>query len=79
MKKTSERQADTAIRQLLQTLTRNWEDTGVILDNYEATHSDYELCYSREYNALNAAHFALKETIDKINKQLNKSLPEAKR
>ena len=72
MRKTSERQADTAIRQLLQTLTRNWYDTGVILDNYEATHDDYELCYSREYNALNAAHFALKETIDKINYQLNK-------
>ena len=72
MRKTSERQADTAIRQLLQTLTRNWYDTGVILDNYEATHDDYELCYSKEYNALNAAHFALKETIDKINNQLNK-------
>ncbi|MCM1293681.1 MAG: hypothetical protein NC230_08910 [Bacteroides sp.] len=72
MRKTSERQADTAIRQLLQTLTRNWYDTGVILDNYEASHNDYELCYSKEYNALNAAHFALKETIDKMNKQLNK-------
>lgn len=72
MKKTSERQADTAIRQLLQTLTRNWYDTGIVLDNYEATHDDYELCYSKEYNALNAGHFALKEAIDKINNQLNK-------
>lgn len=72
MRKTSERQAEQAVRQLLATFTRNRHDTGIILDNYEATHDDHELLSSREYNALIAAHFALKEIIDKINHQLNK-------
>lgn len=72
MKKTSERQADKAVKQLLEVLTHNWYDTGVVLDNYEESHDDYELCYSKEYNALNAAHFALKETIDRINNIINK-------
>ncbi len=31
-----------AVRVLLQTLTRNWYDTGIILDEFEATHNDLE-------------------------------------
>lgn len=72
MKQASEQQAEKTIKQLLEVLTHNWHDTGIVLDNYEATHDDYELCYSKEYNALSAGHFALKEAIDKINYQLNK-------
>lgn len=72
MKQESERRADQAIKVLLQALTHNYYDTGVILDEYEATHNDAELCYSKQYNALVAGHFALKEAIDKINGQLNK-------
>lgn len=53
-------------------MERNVTDTGIILDEFEATHNDYELCYSKQYNALNAGHFALKDAIDKINDQLNK-------
>ena len=59
--------ADSALRELRQTLERNWYDTGRVMDDYEAVHDDYELCHSKTYQALNAAHFALKETIDKID------------
>jgi len=72
MKQQSERMADNAIRVLLQTLNRNVCDTGTVLDIYEETHDDYELTYSRQYQALVAGHFALKDAIDKINNQLNK-------
>ena len=72
MKQQSEQRTDRAIRLLLQTLERNVVDTGIILDKFEATHNDYELCYSKQYNALNAGHFALKDTIVKITNQLNK-------
>ena len=72
MKQKSEQRTDQAIKLLLQTLERNVTDTGIILDEFEATHNDYELCHSKQYNALNAGHFALKSAIEKINKQLNK-------
>lgn len=72
MKQNSEQKAQNAIKELLQTLERNFNDTGIVLDQYEATHSDYELCYSKEYNALAAGHLALKDAIDRINDQLNK-------
>ena len=72
MKQKSEQRTDQAIKLLLQTLERNVTDTGIILDEFEATHNDYELCYSKQYNALNDGHFALKDAIDKINDQLNK-------
>lgn len=47
-------------------------DTGIILGEYEATHDDRELCDSRQYGALSAGYFAMKDAIDKINHQLNK-------
>ena len=72
MKQQSEQRTDRAIKLLLQTLERNVNATGIILDEFEATHNYYELCYSKQYNALNAGHFALKDAIDKINDQLNK-------
>lgn len=72
MKQQSEQRTDRAIKLLLQTLKQNLADTGIILGEYEATHNDYELCYSKQYNAINAGHFALKDAIDKINDQLNK-------
>lgn len=61
-----------AVRVLLQTLTRNWYGTGIILDEFEATHNDLECDRSKQYAALVAGHFALKAAIDKINNQLNK-------
>lgn len=72
MKQKTEQRTDQAIKLLLQTLERNVADTGIILDEFEAIHDDYELCYSKQYNALNAGHFALQEAIQKINNQLNK-------
>lgn len=72
MKQQSEQRTDRAIKLLLQTLKQHLADTGIILGEYEATHNDYELCYSKQYNAINAGHFALKDAIDKINDQLNK-------
>ena len=72
MKQKSEQRTGEAIRLLLHILEQNLADTGKILDEFEASHNNYELCHSKQYNALNAGHFALKEAIDKINKQLNK-------
>lgn len=72
MKQQSERRTERAVTLLLQTLMRNLDDTGIILDEFEATHNDAELCCSRPYNALVTGHFAMEETIEKINSQLNK-------
>ena len=72
LKQHSEQRVDEGIKTLLQTLTRNWHDTGILLDDFEATHNDYELSISKQYSALVAGHFALKNTIDEINKILNK-------
>lgn len=72
MKQESERRTERAVTLLLQTLARNLEDTGAILDEFEATHDEYESDQSKPYSALVAGHFALKEAIDKINRQLNK-------
>lgn len=60
------------MRILLQTLTRNRQDAGVILDEFEATHDDYELSQSRHYHALGAAHYYMGKAIDKINNEINK-------
>ena len=56
----------------MQTLEQNVADVGTILDEFEATHDDCELCGSKQYNALNAGYFAMKEAFDKISNQLNK-------
>ncbi len=72
MKQESERRTEQAVVLLLQTLARNFNDTGVILDEFEATHDEYESDQSKQYSALVAGHFALKEAIDKITYQLNK-------
>ena len=44
----------------------------VVLDEFEATHNDWECDQSKQYAALVAGHFALKEAIDEINNRLNK-------
>ena len=72
MKQESERRTEQAVTLLLQTLARNLEDTGAILDEFEATHDEYESDQSNTYSALVVGHFALKEAIDRINHQLNK-------
>lgn len=72
MKQRAEIMTEKAVRVLLQTLTRNLNDTGIVLDQYEATHDDRECDLSKTYSALVAGHFALKEAIDKINNQLNR-------
>lgn len=72
MKQQSERRTEQAVTLLLQTLTRNLADTGLILDEFEASHNDVEVCYSKPYNALVAGHFAMKDAIERINSQLNK-------
>lgn len=63
---------ENAVKVLLQTLKRNFNDTGTVLDQYEATHDDCECCNSKAYNALVAGHFALEEAIENINRILNK-------
>ncbi|GEM_PF-923567 len=72
MKRLSEQRTDRAIRLLLQTLEQNVADAGTILDEFETTHDDCELCDSKQYNALNVGYFAMKDAIEKINNQLNK-------
>lgn len=63
---------DNAVKVLLQTLERNFNDTGIVLDQYEATHDDCECCNSKAYSALVAGHFGLRDTIEKINRIINK-------
>ena len=72
MKSTIERRVDEALKLLLQTLTQNVNDTRVLLNEYEATHDDIELEEAKQYRALVAGHFEMKQTIERINKQLNK-------
>ena len=72
MKQHSEKRTEFAVELLLKTLTRNVTDTGIILEEFEATHDDYECDQSKQYDALVAGHFALKEAIDKINNRLNR-------
>lgn len=56
----------------MQTLTRNFYDTGIVLDEFEATHDDWECDQSKQYAALVAGHFALKDALETINNRLNK-------
>lgn len=56
----------------MQILTRNWYDTGIVLDEFEDTHDATEREESKQYAALVEGHFALKEAIDRIKAQLNK-------
>lgn len=72
MKQLSEKRTEKGVRILLETLTRNWYDTGIILDEFEATHDELECDRSANYSALAVGHFALKDAIDRINKQLNR-------
>lgn len=72
MKDYSERRAAQATALLLQTLERNVEDIGIILDEFEAAHNDLELDESQHYRVLNGAFFAMAELRERINNQLNK-------
>lgn len=72
MKQDIEKRTEAAVKILLQTLTQNEHDTGILLDEFEATHDEAERERSRHYDALVAGHFALKESIEKINNRLNK-------
>lgn len=72
MKQHSEKRTEVAVELLLKTLIRNVTDTGIILEEFEATHDDYECDQSKQYDALVAGHFALKEAIDKINNRPNR-------
>ncbi len=73
MKQHSEKRTEVAVKLLIgDSLTQNLNDTGTILDDFEATHNDWECDQSKQYAALVAGHFALKEAIDEINNRLNK-------
>lgn len=72
MKRHSEERTGAGVGMLLKTLTRNWYDTGILLDEFEATHTESERERSRQYAALVTGHYALKEAMDRINNQLNK-------
>lgn len=72
MKQHSEKRTEAAVKLLIETLTRNVNDTGIVLDEFEATHDDWECEQSKQYDALVAGHFALKEALEKINNRLNK-------
>ncbi len=63
---------ENAVKVLLQTLEQNFRDTGIVLDQYEATHNDYECCNSTAYSALVAGHSALEEAIDRVKRIINK-------
>lgn len=72
MKQQSEKRTEVAVRLLIETLTQNLNDTETVLDEFEATHNDWECSQSKEYAALVAGHFALKAAIERINNQLKR-------
>lgn len=72
MERQSEKRTEQAVKTLLHTLEQNLTDTGKILDEYEAEHSEWESDQSAHYRALVAGHFALESAINEINYQLNK-------
>ncbi len=61
------------MRLLIKSLAQDVKDSGTVLDEFEASHDTHERDRSKHYAALVAGHFALKEAIDKINDQLNKT------
>ncbi|MBD5337707.1 MAG: hypothetical protein HDR98_01120 [Bacteroides sp.] len=71
MKKLAEKRTEDGVRLLLQSMTRNWEDIGVILEEFEETHDDYEKFKSKAYQALGVGYFALQTGIEKMNSILN--------
>ncbi len=72
MKQHSEKRTEVAVKLLIESLTQNFNDTGIILDEFEASHDDWECDQSKQYAALVAGHFALKDALEKINNRLNK-------
>lgn len=74
MKQQSETMVENAVKVLLKTLQRNFEDAGNVLDRFEESHDDEESHFNRNYQALVAGHFHLGKAIEKMNHQLNKKL-----
>lgn len=72
MKQHSEKRTEVAVKLLIESLTQNFNDTGIILYEFEASHDDWECDQSKQYAALVAGHFALKDALEKINNRLNK-------
>lgn len=72
MKQHSEKRTEVAVKLLIESLTQNFNDTGIVLNEFEATHNDWECNQSKQYAALVAGHFALEEALDTINNRLNK-------
>lgn len=72
MKLHTEKRTEVAVKLLIETLTLNFNNTGLILDEFEATHNDWECNHSKQYAALVAGHFALEEALEMINNRLNK-------
>lgn len=72
MKQHSEKRTEVAVKLLIETLTQNLNDTGAVLDEFEATHNDWECDQSKQYATLVAGHFALKDALETMNNQLDK-------
>lgn len=71
MKEKSEERTAAAVKLLLEVFDRNFEDSNIILEEFEETHDDEECFKSKEYQALVGANYALKQGIDRIIKHLN--------
>lgn len=71
-KQHSEKRTEAAVGLLLKTFEQNVADTDTILNEFEATHDDYECDQSIWYDALVTGHYAMKEAIDTINNKLNR-------
>ena len=60
MKQQSERRAENALREVVKTVETNVRDLGIILDEYEQSHTREELESSATYEALVKIYFAMK-------------------
>lgn len=74
MKERAEKMAEHAIMQLTDVATRYIEDVAQVLTEMETTHDDAELIRSVKYQTLLAAQSGLEQMMEKMNKQLNKTI-----
>lgn len=72
MKQQTERRTEAALRMLLENFSRNIDDAGQIIEEYESAHSESECAESRQYQALVGCRDSMKRTIDETINRLNK-------
>ncbi len=72
MKKRSEIVVEHSLKHIIYVIGKYRQDISDVLESYEASHTESETFYSRDYQALVAANYHLGKALESIEKQLNK-------